>query len=830
MNLRTGPSCIITVFLLLLALCHGAATEKQSNVKGRRRAQGAPGPGDKGALSTDSKDKRKGKTVTLKGLKSILLTETNEEFSASSNSTVNQDMFQAAGDNQLELALLAENRTIDYMKATGKTVPLPTYPFIICHEAQNISGYQRMADISILGASHAEALLNADQHSCWFVQSVASNASALVAENANLSIAAVGPYCKLRQGIIDAIENEGATEFLVQLCPGALKPEPGAPPGRPGPNGDSLDMVWQDILSSLQTFVDTNMTADTSNNTGARKLQNQRSLVTENFFWTHLLERTSHFQNSGGRKLISEHPRAAMWARALQEGIDSSHHCSDMFRELHMSPLEDGNSFRLQIGGSFDLGSGSNRRLESFTQPSTHCVLSLIAGVSQNPAVCSVVNAPAVSLHNHQAAWIVQSGQPDYRSWFEAGIRGKNQVVAIADTGVDSNHCYFTDGEPFDKSGIVDFSRRKVIHYKGVDNMDSIGGHGTHAAGTIAGALSSGYGMSEGIARDAKLSVFDISDDSNMTDPVCCKLPKDWTRILNISYTNATARVQSFSWGARYNQYHTYDQWMDTFVYNNPDMVIVVAAGNTGASYAVGSPAVAKNVIAVGSTFSAGSDIKSGGSDQHYLSTFSSRGPTADGRIKPDVVAPGQSILSARARPDLSSTCDPASAPELGKSSGGLMYRMGTSMSTPVVSGTVALIRQYFQEGWFVSGSKNEAVGFNPSAALVKAILINGAQSLLGIGTTSGNITDIDYNQGFGRINLHNVVPFGNNSISLIAGKDKVITNGEIHSLSIQIQLTSMCSLSEVTVSLVWTDPPAATGMFSIDVSLFLLRKLNQIF
>jgi hypothetical protein len=92
--------------------------------------------------------------------------------------------------------------------------------------------------------------------------------------------------------------------------------------------------------------------------------------------------------------------------------------------------------------------------------------------------------------------------------------------------------------------------------------------------GIIAGAKSNGYGKAKGIARDAKLVSFDISDDSDISNPICCKLPCDWTKL----------RVQSFSWGASYNQYryHIYDQLMDSFIYSNPDFVIVMAAGNNG--------------------------------------------------------------------------------------------------------------------------------------------------------------------------------------------------------------------------------------------------------
>lgn len=54
----------------------------------------------------------------------------------------------------------------------------------------------------------------------------------------------------------------------------------------------------------------------------------------------------------------------------------------------------------------------------------------------------------------------------------------------------------------------------------------------------------------------------------------------------------------------------------------------------------------------------------------------------------------------------------------------------GTSMSTPVVAGNAAMARQYFREGWYNSGSKNVSASFEPSAALLKAVLINSAEGM----------------------------------------------------------------------------------------------------
>lgn len=103
------------------------------------------------------------------------------------------------------------------------------------------------------------------------------------------------------------------------------------------------------------------------------------------------------------------------------------------------------------------------------------------------------------------------------------------------------------------------------------------------------------------------------------------------------------------------------------------------------------------------------------------LAAFSSRGPTFESRIKPDVVAPGTGILSARSSlvndAGLFGTSDDPQ----------WMFEAGTSMATPLVSGCAAVIRQALK-----SNPPTDAPPTYPSAALVKAILINGAVDLVG--------------------------------------------------------------------------------------------------
>jgi len=113
------------------------------------------------------------------------------------------------------------------------------------------------------------------------------------------------------------------------------------------------------------------------------------------------------------------------------------------------------------------------------------------------------------------------------RPWFDTGITGKNQIVAVSDSGVDMDHCYFFDSNPLSRDGSVDESQRKLIQYvptRKDDNTDVYDGHGTHVAATVMGkksidGTSSGEseGMIDGVARDARLAFFDMGNGSN-----CC--------------------------------------------------------------------------------------------------------------------------------------------------------------------------------------------------------------------------------------------------------------------------------------------------------------------
>jgi subtilisin family serine protease len=149
------------------------------------------------------------------------------------------------------------------------------------------------------------------------------------------------------------------------------------------------------------------------------------------------------------------------------------------------------------------------------------------------------------------------------------------------------------------------------------------------------------------------------------------------------------------------------------------DLLVLFAASNDGVEHgdaSIGSPGNGKNCLTVGAAESIALPIDT-------VASFSSRGPTSDGRLKPDVVGPGDAITSAAA----------SGAPGLATCATTVMS--GTSMATPAVAGAAALVRQFLVEGQHqvysraghAASSYSEA---SPSAALLKALLISSTAPL----------------------------------------------------------------------------------------------------
>mmetsp|Transcript_35926 Transcript_35926/g.43265 ORF Transcript_35926/g.43265 Transcript_35926/m.43265 type:complete len:698 (-) Transcript_35926:1281-3374(-) len=397
------------------------------------------------------------------------------------------------------------------------------------------------------------------------------------------------------------------------------------------------------------------------------KLHQQQTSLSEEYIWH------SHAHHT----TVSSSHRAEWLSNVFQKGAGSQD-CVDLLSNLIFTLNPELRIFSVILQS--DVRS-------SLVQNIKECGYSLLIALSLLDDICSVEVEPKITLMNAQASWMVQSGIRNTTSWHDEGLTGKGEIIAISDTGVDVDNCYFHDANGAVKhNGEIDTSMRKVVQYVPyVDTSDAIYGHGTHVCGTAVGhrsvdGVEESDGMANGIAKDAKLALFDIGgSDGQIVLPLV-------TAAYLITGRKAGSHLHSASWGTDYNEYGLYANAFDRYHWLNDDFLAIVAAGNTGDSnsfHTVGDPSTAKNVVGVGAGHSSHPDLMTGQLGESYVSSFSSKGPTADGRTKPDVIAPGYSLLSSASRPDKPGACDPASYPEPGQRDDGVLSLFGTSMATP---------------------------------------------------------------------------------------------------------------------------------------------------
>ncbi len=406
----------------------------------------------------------------------------------------------------------------------------------------------------------------------------------------------------------------------------------------------------------------------------------------------------------------------------------------------------------------------------------------LVTGIARRPNVLWIEPYHVPVLLNDNSRWICQSYSSGSTPVWDNGIHGEGQIAGISDTGLDADSCFFYDSsEGLPDSSVNNDQRKTIVYYDlagdgGWDNY----GHGTHCAGTIGGdnsATPEGYDTGDGMAYCAKLVVQDVGQGG-----ILVGLPGNLNTLFGQA-KNAGARVHSNSWGTDYNGYSASSQDVDEFMWDNPTFLIVFAAGNTGPNeHTVGAPATAKNLVTAG----ASQNVYSGQNPENVAS-FSSNGPTEDGRAKPTVCAPGQTVQSASSDYNVYTyNC-------------GLTHMQGTSMACPTTAGLATLVRQYYTDGYYPTGSATPADEFTPSAALLKATLVNSGMNM------TGDYTDDPIpstGQGWGRILLDDALYFVGDQCRMdVYDVSPGLSTGQDDTY--QIKCPGNCKLE---ITLVWTD------------------------
>lgn len=371
-----------------------------------------------------------------------------------------------------------------------------------------------------------------------------------------------------------------------------------------------------------------------------------------------------------------------------------------------------------------------------------------------------IEECPEATPRNYTLRSIVQSGTIDLRPLYDNGLHGEGQVIGIIDTKVDIDHCSFVD-DP----NIPGPDHRKVLAYNSTLGSEY---HGTHVACTAVGDGGEDNNK-QGVAYLAKM-VFGGTIPGSSGTALMDRL--------QFSHDNG-ARIHSNSWGNDTStEYNNYCWQIDTFSRDNEEDMITFGTTNLST---LRTPENAKSVLAVGAT------QDNEGINNHC---YGGVGPTADGRRKPEVYAPGCGIQSAQ----WNTACN--------------AYPLsGTSMACPAVAGAAALVRQYFIDGYYPTGLAGQNEPITPSGAFLRATIINASVDMTGV---SGYPSDLE---GWGRLVADNALFFPGDTRTLLV---REVRNASADALNTGEQWTYSFAVAgsseQLRVTMAFTDVPATVG------------------
>ncbi len=413
---------------------------------------------------------------------------------------------------------------------------------------------------------------------------------------------------------------------------------------------------------------------------------------------------------------------------------------------------------RLEAAGAEVLGLFEAPRSRRALVRAPHGALLALARVHE---VQWITEALQGEPRNDRTRWIIQTARPDDTKVWDLGITGLDVTLGHIDGRIAEDTCWFDDPTGVDPGP----THRKIKWWSPGSGVDA---HGTHTAGTAAGNRTpvDGLDSGNGMAPDAFLvhhSGFPSSTELGV-----------WLEEAH----QQGARIHTNSWGSSFST--DYDEWardIDAYSHDREDGLVVFASNN-GQNIKI--PENAKSCVAVIAADSARpNQIAVGG-----------QGPTADGRLKPEVVAPGCDVWSAN-----TSGCT-------------VVPDCGTSMACPAVAGAAALVKQYFEDGFWPSGAADPTAAFTPSGSLLRACLINSAVDL------RAEPGYPSYREGWGRILLDRVLYFAGDPRSLWVvdvPHASGLATGESQSWTLDITAPS----PDLRVTLAFADEPGAA--FALD-------------
>ena len=254
----------------------------------------------------------------------------------------------------------------------------------------------------------------------------------------------------------------------------------------------------------------------------------------------------------------------------------------------------------------------------------------------------------------------------------QTGYDGAGVTVAVIDTGIDSLHVGLDDQDDDNNTN----DPKVIAFYDAVNNPDKTNGteiqayddqgHGTHCAGTVAGTGAPTF-EHPGMAPQAFLVGVKVLDAGGSGSFATVMAGMQWTVDHRYEFN---IRAASMSLGGPGPIEWTSDEEDSVNRYANEmvraGITMLIAAGNSVASAQIGTPGSAEDVITVGAL-----------DKDTSIAVYSSQGPTEEGRVKPNVAFVGSDVMSAQHN-----------------SGDGYVAFSGTSMATPGVAGTVALMLQ----------------------------------------------------------------------------------------------------------------------------------------